>query len=1136
MTARHVRQRTSPAGSGWGWALLAYLVFVVYGSLVPLDLRPLSLTDALARFAAIGWLDLQAVSRADWVANIVLYVPLTFLGCSWLMGLQPRLQRALPGALVVWLAGLGLALAVEFAQVFFAPRTVSVNDLLAEAIGGSLGVLLWLVGRARLQWMTAAFAAGGRASVTAALAVALAVYLALSLFPYDFVLSGAELSERLTGGRDGWLLGNCPGLLRCLAVAAGELIAIAPIGLLLVLRTPGVSPAALLLAGAGLGLALELLQLLLFSGSSRGLSVLLRAVGLWAGGTLAGLMLRRWTPALLARRLAPWLPLLALAYGLALLGLSGWFAADWLAPAAAYARLGGIDFLPFYYHYFTTETVAVTSVVAQLALYLPVGLAVWVRAEAVSVHRASARAAPLLAIGLALVVEAGKLFVPGQRPDPSNLLIAPVGAALGYLSLLWFARAIDVARGETPTPAPGRPPPAAAHPAVPSPAGDTDGVARTAALFAAELTRGARPDPQLPAPSALAALPAVLPAALVLVALPLYPVGLSWLLPLLLVYAVTLWLRPALALVLLPAALVGLDASPVTGRLLFSELDLVVLITLVVLGVRLSGVRPAHLPVGALPLAVGLLWLTWLVATLRGFGGFSVLAELPRAASHTPLEAWHVGKGLLWALLLVGPLRRLRRWLGSATATGLLIDGLVLGLAWTVLVVLWERHIHVGLFDFDDLFRVTGPFASMHTGGAYIEAWLALAFPVLLLWTARRRAAWARVAGTLLLVLTGYAMLVTFSRAGYGALLLVVLVVGAGLWFGAPVGRSRRAWALPGVAVLVLAVLAIPALSTGFAKQRLGQSAADLGVRVTHWAGAVRMLDGEPLAMLLGAGFGRYPSMALLAPPAGRVPGTYLVLPTDGNGHVLRLGHGESVFLDQWVRVRPDTTYRLSARLRGVDRTELSLAAPLCQKALLYSFTCVWTRLTARSLDGGWVAVAADIHSGAVGRGGHWPHGPVKLSLQNGGPGTLEVDDVRLLGPDGRELLANGGFESGADRWLFVTDQDLAWHIHQQGLEMFFAQGLLGLVAFAVLLLGVARVLWSGFLAGRPEALALAAGLTGFLAVGLLGSTMDAARPMLLFYFAAFSCALLVRGTQGHAPRRRHRPRRPRPAPQISDE
>ncbi|MGB5832336.1 MAG: O-antigen ligase family protein, partial [Thiohalocapsa sp.] len=406
-------------------------------------------------------------------------------------------------------------------------------------------------------------------------------------------------------------------------------------------------------------------------------------------------------------------------------------------------------------------------------------------------------------------------------------------------------------------------------------------------------------------------------------------------------------------------------------------------------------------------------------------------------------------------------------------------------------------------------YRVTGPFASMNTGGAYIEVFLALAFPMLLVWVLTVGGQLSKWFGVLLVLTCGYAMLVTFSRGGYGGLSVALLVVIVGLSAGRML-KFRRQWLLLGGLILVLVVAAVPALTTGFAKQRLSQAAGDFQFRLAHWQQALELMGDGIAPALVGVGFGRYPDLYLFSDRTKTPPGTYKVIDQDG-ARSLRLGNGEAVFLDQRVAVRPDTHYRLSLRLRTTSG-QAKISVPLCEKALLYSFTCVWTTLTPTDSQQGWQRLEAEVQSARVGRGGRWPHGPTVLSLYNAGRSVVDIDDLSLTAPDGRELIANGGFDAGAERWLFVADQDLAWHIHEQFVETYFAQGLLGLVALIVLLTGVARVLWSAIRAGRIEAVAFAAALAGFLSVGLLGSTLDAARTALLFYFVAFAGAILVRG------------------------
>jgi VanZ family protein len=63
-------------------------------------------------------------------------VPLAFLACAWIGGLRrPGMLRVGATAVLVFALSLAVAVAVEFAQIFFAPRTASFSDLLAEGRG-----------------------------------------------------------------------------------------------------------------------------------------------------------------------------------------------------------------------------------------------------------------------------------------------------------------------------------------------------------------------------------------------------------------------------------------------------------------------------------------------------------------------------------------------------------------------------------------------------------------------------------------------------------------------------------------------------------------------------------------------------------------------------------------------------------------------------------------------------------------------------------------------------------------------------------------------------------------------------------------------------------------------------------------
>jgi glycopeptide antibiotics resistance protein len=128
------------------WIFLLYVLFVIYGSLVPLRFVNREWTDAMEAFRNIPFLDLGIHSRADWVANFLLFIPLTFLAGLVLNGTDGMFTRVLI-AVMLTLSAWALAVGIEFTQLFFPQRTVSQNDILAEGLGGIAGTALHLLRR-----------------------------------------------------------------------------------------------------------------------------------------------------------------------------------------------------------------------------------------------------------------------------------------------------------------------------------------------------------------------------------------------------------------------------------------------------------------------------------------------------------------------------------------------------------------------------------------------------------------------------------------------------------------------------------------------------------------------------------------------------------------------------------------------------------------------------------------------------------------------------------------------------------------------------------------------------------------------------------------------------------------------------
>lgn len=1044
------------------WAL--WVLFIVYGSLVPLEPRALDFAAAWRNFRELPFLRLGVASRADWIANGVLYLPLGLLSAQWAWRLSPAALRV--PALALSLAGcLLLALAVEFAQQFFPPRTVSLNDLLAEGLGSLLGVLL--AGRA-LSWgraLHAALATSGPRLRGLLLDAYPLAYLALALFPYDLLLGAGEFRAKLAGPLWGLLLAPAAlegSSLRLLARLLVEAALALPLGLWLARHRPGLRAPGVLGIALGAGVALELAQFCIASGISQGASVLARAPGLLAGWGLArhggGLdpgMLQRGLRRLTLPALLVYLP--------ALPALHGWFSAPWLSATEAVARLPGVRWLPFYYHYYSTEAQALLSLGSNALLYAPLGLLAWA-------HRAAPAGAAAAALACAGIVEAGKLALPGRHPDPTNLLIA-VSAAWGVQRLLLLLEASRSGAAEEKS---GKVADGAVRRGRPAQAAGAWDWLRVVPLLAFAAWSSAR----FP----------VAPMALLL------GLGAAGLLA---------WWRPAAVPVLAMAALPALDLAPWSGRFFWTEFDLLLLVTLSLAWVRTA---PAGgLRLDAVVLAGALMMAGLLVAAARGLTPLQWPQPDSFASYHSPYNALRILKGAVWALLLLALLRRLAA-AGTAVAP-LLGRGLVLGLGLVVLCIVWERAAFPGLFDMAAPYRVSGPFSVLHKGGGQAEAFIAMALPFALLWALAPGPAWQRAAKSLLAVGAGYAALMTFSRAGHAAF-LVALLLGLAVALWRRQGEQPRTGTTATARALTVAVAGVAALVLGgpFARERLARTGADLQARLAHWQQVLAWRAPGWEAQLLGAGLGRYPATHLIASEDGDRGGSYRLVEGPPQRH-LRLGAGTPLYFEQAVPATA-AVYRLRLRWRALEAGG-GLGVALCEKWLLSSMRCVQGGL-AGVAPGAWTEAELLLdRSGLAPRPG--PLGrPLRLALFHAaGEGAVDVARVKLVDAATDEpLLHNGDFAAGLDRWYFTTDDFRPWNIDNLGVALLFEQGWLGLAAWALGMAGALAAALAGLRRGDRWAGACAVALAAFLITAGFNTLIDDARQLMLVLVVAWLPAL----------------------------
>ncbi len=1060
------------------WAALLYLLFVVYGSLIPFAFTDRPLDQALGLFMPPQWIRIGATDRADWIANALLYMPLAYLcleaGCAGARG-SGRVGRA-----VVVLASIALlAIGIEFAQLFFPPRTVSLNDLAAEGVGIVVGALAWVVAGNRLRTAVVESMANRFHAGQALAAAAVLAYLVLMVFPFDFVVSLDELAARFRGPAIGlWLAPlTCSGVAACVGRAGLETVAGAAFGAAWYWRrrTPSrVTPGGALRVALAFSVGIEFIQLFLVSGVAQGASVIARALGIALGYLFAAHMPRlvawyaNWQGLRVSLRVG-WV-----VYVTALFATTRILGARVASVQEAWARLGEIQLMPFYYHYYVSEQWALLSAGVQLAMYAPVGglIALARLGRSPDVGR-SGLLVVLTAALLALLVEAGKLFA-GRRPDPTDLLFAMAGSYLAFRAVSYFLSV-----------------------SVRSPA-----IAEEA--FA-----------DLPRPRPLVAFgPLTVLGGLMLLAATLgllrYPLPAMWLAVALAAYGLALLRWPGAWLVVLPALLPVLDLSPWTGWLFLDEFDLFVMVTIAALSVVPRRDAPARYPRG-LKLLLGAAAALAVLALFRGLLPFEELSPDMFWGLHRHVNALRPARAVLWAMLL---LVLVRHWSeGPARDLAQLARGLTLGLIGAGLIVIWERTTFAGFLDFGWDYRAVGAFSAASTAGAQLESFLAAAMPFAAL-LAMRRGAWPwRVAGIAALAVGAYAVAATISRTALlgAAVGLIALAVGviAGKRLHPALSKQLR----PGLVLMAVlgtvAVVATAALVSG----RFATAGGDLQARRAHWTLAAGISGSDAAGALLGAGFGTFPASYLWHGPMEKRPALFSYRREQGRSYV-RVSPGTGTFLDQIVK-DSGSNYTLRARIRSLEPDAI-ISFALCEKWILYSSDCRHVSMrTARSNE--WETQETRIASPAPSRQGGFFRPVIKFAVNGGSvKATVDVTDLALIDGSGNNVLANGGFSHGGTRWFLSADDNWSWNISNLFVELLFEQGWLGLLAFLWLLGYALALLANRALRGDPLAAASVGALLGFLVPACFDSVIDDPR-MRLLLFLLIAVPLLLPGKAGNA-------------------
>lgn len=1048
-----------------------FFVFILYGSLLPFEYRQVSMEKALSSFANISYLKLGIASRADWIANILIYLPLSFFSLAWLEPKNRSFFFKIPAILTIFLGYSAAAIAIEFCQIFISPRTVSLNDIMAEMIGISMGLLLWLAFGRRLLGYCIEIVKGGNKAIGSALILYGLFYSALCLFPYDFIVSLSDLSWKLSSGN--YALFLLPSAfdrpLYSLMGLGLELLLTIPLGILMVKKMVGNSGMIfkLMVLGGLFGFLIEGIQFFLASGVSQGVSVLTRIIGFGLGGVLFPLLQSE-----KISRLRPYLLYLvmvaAVPYLLVLLSVNGFFSQGWLGYEEAVSKFDKEMLLPFYYHYFSTETRAVLSLLYNGALYAPIGLACWMLG-----HRRgkfTAGLAALLAGGAAFFVELGKLWLRGKHPDFTNLIIAAVASGMTFGIVEWTLRMLD---------------------------NDSESSMIFRDLQGVMASSIVKRSPRVPWLFLHPIAPLIVAIAVVAVVFN-YPIGKPWLFICLLVYAAVLWFYPSVWLFVIPAFLPVLDLSPWTGWFFMDEFDLFVLVTLAVNWCgRRGGDDKSSMPPWA-KIWTALFALSYIISTIKGLLPVPGYDANSFSNYYSRYNSLRVAKGFFSALLLVPLLQR--DLTDFRQIKKYLVPGILLGLSGVIAVAVWERNVFSGLMDFSSDFRITSTFSGMHTGGAYLDAFLVFTIPLIICCFLFWRNKFMALMGTGLFVSGIYVLLVTFSRIDYAAVTLSFLIIVLGLVFNYRSDFSHFLWVF--LLVCVAGVMVKPVFEGGYIQNRFLQIIRDVGLRTIHWEQAISKMSPDLTTSLFGMGLGSYPR-AYFNDPGGNQRPAYHEFKKDGENSYLCLSSGDPLYLGQLINLEPKESYTLSLDVQSSEEKS-RLTIPICEKSSLYSFDCKWVSIDVGNTGGKWSSKSLVLPELNLGAGRFYERRPVEFALSNGATGILGIDNVRLINQDGNNLVKNGNFSRGMDRWFFNVDNHHPWHISNLWVSLLFEQGWLGSAFFNILLLYVLTTLGKNISRGDVFSLVLVSSFAGFLTVGLIDSLFDSPRIAMFFYLMVF--------------------------------
>lgn len=291
-------------------------------------------------------------------------------------------------------------------------------------------------------------------------------------------------------------------------------------------------------------------------------------------------------------------------------------------------------------------------------------------------------------------------------------------------------------------------------------------------------------------------------------------------------------------------------------------------------------------------------------------------------------------------------------------------------------------------------------------------------------------------------------------------------------------------------------------LGGAYIGERFSTTDQDLHGRYEHWQKSIAILN-SPSDFLFGKGLGRFPQNYFFSAPDNTFPGSYHTGIEGENRYLSLSGGNYSITFGDMLRItqRIDRgasgPFNLQMRIRA--KTDVAVHVEICDRHLLYPENCITQLLEIKAAPQTWQVFDLKMNGNFVGTAKTFRTFAVGLLTQRG---AADFDDIVLSTTDsGNNLLSNGDFSQGNERWFMTSDRNhLPWHAKNLMVNVLFDQGLIGLSLFTLLSLIAFWRSSFGRMKQHPLAPYLASSILGFWVVGLFDSLIDAPRVAFIYY------------------------------------